>query len=235
MDREPLGNGVVCYVDGAHSFGVDGILLADFSQPGPNDIACDLCTGCGIVPLYWRMSRFPAAAVGVDIDPQAAALFSQGAAESGGGISSVCADLRALEGILPAGGYSLVTANPPYFRWGSGPRGRSAGARFDDTCTLEDVVNAASRLLSAKGRFCLCFRPEGLCGLMQLLRQYSLEPKRLRMAHGRADKAPFLVLLEGKKGARPGLSVLPPLFLKNGTGEDTAEMKEIFSGRRNRK
>ena len=32
MDREPLGNGVVCYVDGAHSFGVDGILLADFSN-----------------------------------------------------------------------------------------------------------------------------------------------------------------------------------------------------------
>ena len=40
-----------------------------------------------------------------------------------------------------------------------------------------------------------------------------LEPKRLRLVHGRQGKDASLALLEAKKGAAPGLRAEPPLLV----------------------
>lgn len=44
-------SGTKIYVSEDHRFGTDAFLLADFADPAPHHKVCDLCTGCGIVPL----------------------------------------------------------------------------------------------------------------------------------------------------------------------------------------
>ena len=50
---EYLGSGIRVAVSKEHSFGTDAVLLADFASPKRNEKACDLGTGCGIIPMIW--------------------------------------------------------------------------------------------------------------------------------------------------------------------------------------
>ena len=63
---------------------------------------------------------------------------------------------------------------------------------------------------------------------MAALRRRGLEPKRLRTVQGAAASAPWLLLLEAKKGGRPGLAVLPPLLLRDPDGGESAELSRIY-------
>ncbi|ERM91819.1 hypothetical protein O163_08505 [Caldanaerobacter subterraneus subsp. yonseiensis KB-1] len=56
-----------------------------------------------------------------------------------------------------------------------------------------------------------------------------MEPKKLRFVHPYVDSKPNLLLLEAKKGAQPSLTVLPPLYVYERTGEYTEEVKSIYS------
>ena len=54
---EPLGGGLQLVVSPAHEFSVDSLLLAAFAAIRKTDKACDLGTGCGIIPLLWCKGR----------------------------------------------------------------------------------------------------------------------------------------------------------------------------------
>lgn len=235
----PLGCGVRIVVSDLHRFGTDAVLLADFAAPSGRDIACDLGTGCGIVPLLWCRAPVPPAVTAVDISPDAIDLLTRSVALNGleDRLTPLCADLRELPAEL-AGRFRLVTMNPPYQPVDTGPASDCEGrrrARQEVTCTLTDVANAATRLLQTGGRFCLCLRPERLADALEALRRADLEPKRLRFVAVRPGAAPNLFLLEGKKGAHPGLRVEPTLVLTDGEGNDSPEMAGIYREYRNEK
>ena len=67
---------------------------------------------------------------------------------------------------------------------------------------------------------------------MTLFRQKGLEPKRLRLVQQRPGKAPFLFLLEGRRGGKPGLTVEPVLLIEGEGGGLSREMEEIYGNYR---
>ena len=78
------------------------------------------------------------------------------------------------------------------------------------------------------GSFCLVHKPERLADLCCALRARGLEPKRLRLVCRRAGDAPSLLLLEARRGGRPGLDIAAPLCLEDGTGRPTAELDNAY-------
>ena len=72
------------------------------------------------------------------------------------------------------------------------------------------------------------FRVERMAELFACLQSRSLEPKRLRLVQNTAQSAPKLLLLEAKKGGRPGLAVLPPLLLRDPDGGESKELSQIY-------
>jgi len=209
---EQLGGGVEVCVSKAHTFGSDAILLSNFAKPKSYDRCIDLCSGCGIVPLLWD---HPLPVTAVDIQPDAIGQMKLSKPE--GRIIPVLADLREPSALGHAA-FDLVTCNPPYRAVGTGIiSGRHSDrlARHETTCTLEDVCRAAAYLLRSGGRFCLCHLPERLADLLVLMRQYALEPKRVQFVQQRTDSAPWLVLAEGKRGAKPFLTVEAPVIMEN--------------------
>ena len=140
-------------------------------------------------------------------------------------------DLRKIRGLLPAGGFDLVVCNPPYYPAGSGRLPETEAlraARSETGCTLEDICTAAAWLLRWGGSFCLVHKPERLADLCCALRARGLEPKRLRLVCRRAGDAPSLLLLEARRGGRPGLDIAAPLCLEDGAGRPTAELDAIY-------
>lgn len=59
------------------------------------------------------------------------------------------------------------------------------------------------------------------------MRANGMELKRMRLVQHDICSRPFLVLLEGRKGGRPGLNMLPTLIMENG-GAPTPEAREIY-------
>ncbi len=213
-------------------FGTDALLLAAFALPRPGEQACDLGTGCGIIPFYW-LSRGARQVWGVELQTAACEQAERSAALSGvtDRFTVVNADLRALRGVLPGNSFDLLTMNPPYYKAGHGAQSRTAAdrtARHETALTLRDLTRSAARLLKFGGRFCICLPPERLTEALCEFRAAGLEPKRLRFAAHTAGKAPWLFLLEGKKGRRPGLTVEAELTVRTPEGAYTPEMRSIL-------
>ncbi len=230
VKREPLGNGYYVYVSPHHTFGTDAVLLSNFAKPRRSDRLVDLGTGCGIIPLLMLKNGYLGEAFGVDISEEAIALAKMSAAEQTDKFKPVLSDLNDLSGKISFGNHTLVTCNPPYKAPNAGlknPDIVEATARHELACTLEDIIAVSARLLQTGGRLCMCQRPERLPEMMSLMSQYLIEPKRLRIVCQREGLEPWLILLEGKRGAKKGLRIDPPLFIEK-NGELSPEMREIY-------
>ncbi len=237
---EPLGGGMEIYVSDSYHFSTDTILLADFAQPTGSKKCADLGTGCGTIPLLWLKCNRQITVAAVEIQADACALLRRSAAHNGAAaqLDVFCADVRALKGVLPFGAFDVVACNPPYKQSGTGilnPSDAKLLARHESACTLDDICEAAARLLQFGGRFCLCQRPERLADVMESMRRFDIEPKRLRLVQQRPGKAPKLFLLEGRRSGKRGfLDVLPTLFIENGSGGFSQEMLDIYGDYKSR-
>ena len=140
-------------------------------------------------------------------------------------------DIREIGKHLPRERFSLVTCNPPYFAAGSGFENKSEGrtiARSEVMCDSSDVCRAARYLLRYGGRLCVWQRPERLTDVICAMRDQGIEPKRIRLVQQREGSEPWLVLVEGRRGGRPGVKFLPVLLVENGSGGYSDEMREIY-------
>ena len=220
-------------VSAVHRFGTDAILLADFAVPARGETVCELGTGCGAIALRLCAEGTPAAVHGVDIAPDAIALAQQGADAFVGtpAPTFAVADWADPASIAPAGSFRRVVCNPPYFPPASGGVSEDAAARrarHEQPDTLRDVCRAAAWLLQFGGRFCLCHRPERLAAVLAALTAQGLEPKRLRPVQQTAATPPWLLLLEARKGGKPGLVWEAPLVLSDAEGSPSAEYRRIY-------
>lgn len=230
---EPLGKNCTVFVTAEHRFNTDTILLADFSMPMYREACADIGTGCGTIPLLWRARGNPKSITAVEIQPAAAQLAEKSAAENGfsSEITVVCGDVREYKTILPNESFDLMACNPPYFAQGSGYKSAAQAektARHDDCMTLSDLAAAAKFGLKRGGRLCICLPTVRLAEAMEIFRTAALEPKRLRLVQSTPKKAPYLFLLECKKGGKTGLAVEQTLILNDSTGKATPELNKIY-------
>ena len=195
----------------------DALALARFATLHPGDRVCDL--GCGVgnvlIPLGGRSTGLTLD--GVELRPQAAGLCRENLKRNGFRGTVVTGDLNLRYPELPWGGYDLVVANPPYFPPDTGkisPRDARAQARTEDSFSLASACRAAARLCRYGGRFALCLRPERLPELFGALAAEGIAPKRLQLWQPTPDREANLALVEGRKGGRPGLRVLPVIVEK---------------------
>lgn len=230
--KQPIGNGYFINVSKNHTFGTDAVLLADFASAKKVKKHCDLGAGCGIISMLLLRDGITESSVGVEISEEAVELAQKTADEyTNLNFNPLCLDLKCLKGKLPFGEFDLVTCNPPYKASGAGILSDSKTditARHETMCTLEDVISSASHLLKSSGSFCICQRPERLSDIICLMRKHRVEPKRLRIVCKKAGEEPWLVMLEGKRDAKSGMRILPPLFVYDQSGEYSEEMLKIY-------
>ena len=202
---EQLGPYTLSWPEGVFPLGGDALALGAFATVRSGWRVCDLGTGSGALLLLLARRAEGLSLTGVELDPLSARTARGNLARN-----SLAGEIR--EGDLrrpplPAGGFDLVISNPPYFPVGAGRGGGMA--RREECCTLEELCAAAARLVKNGGRFALCHRPERLADVVCALRACRLEPKRMHLVSHSPDHPPSLLLVEGVKGGRPGLAIVP--------------------------
>ncbi len=194
----------------------------------------DLGTGVGVIPLLLAKLSPAASLIGIELQSAQADRAKRNVELNNLSekVNIVSGDLRQFRDLLPAGKTDLVVSNPPFRAAGSGriaPNDERAAARHELAGDLADFVAAAAWLLKHGGRFCLISLAERLPELFRLLESAGIAPKRLRMIHPRQGEPAKMVLVEGRKGGRPGLAVEAPLLIYRGTGRDyTPEVLRMY-------
>ena len=88
----------------------------------------------------------------------------------------------------------------------SGPASRAhQTARREDTCSLDTLLASAAWALRYGGDFYLVHRPERLAEIFAKASALHLEPKRLCLLRHKENGPVSLVLIQCRKGGKPGL------------------------------
>ena len=184
----------------------DSLVLAHFVKLPKNAKVLDLGAGCGTLGLMLCAKDPGCHVTGVEIDPaaHAAALENIARNELDARMSSICADLRQF--VPDHGVFGVCISNPPYFSGGIASATHPV-ARQDDCCPPEILFAAAGRALKFGGDFFLVHKPERLAELITCGSRVQLEAKRLLLVRHRLHSDISLILLQFRKGAKPGLKI----------------------------
>lgn len=200
--------------------GIDSQMLAWFATIHTEEKVCDLGCGVGVIGLLLAQRQPRLTLDGIELVTESAKLAGVNLRENGLTGQIINGDLRAYRNwFTPPGGYDLVVSNPPYFapQTGKTAQGVRKTARSEACCTVTDLCAAAGWLLRTGGRFALCYRAERLAALFHALEKHGMEPKRMQLVQHSPAHPPKFVLVEAMRLARPGLKVLPTLFVDGWT------------------
>lgn len=214
-------------------FGMDAVLLSSFAKAKPGERVLDLGTGNGIIPILMEAKTKGEQFYGLEIQEESADLARRSVELNGleDKIKIVTGDIKEAADIFGAASFHVITMNPPYMTDSHGivnPTDAKAIARHEITCSLEEMISQASKVLKSKGRFYMVHRPFRLAEIMSLMVKYHLEPKRMRLVYPYVDKEPNIVLIEGLKGGNSRITVEPPLIVYEAPGVYTEELKRLY-------
>ena len=208
-------------------FGVDAVFLSDFVRIRPGENVLDLGTGNGIIPVLLSAKTEARHITGLEIQADTAEMARRSVAHNHleDRIDIVTGDIKEAAELFKPAFFDVITTNPPYMLVDHGMRNlddAKAIARHEVLCSLDDILRESMRLMQDKSRFYMIHRPFRLTEIMIKMHQYKIEPKRIRFVHPYIDKEPAMVLIEGVRGARPRVTVEPPLIIydRNGTAEE---------------
>ena len=224
---EYLPNGFTLEIgDDAFPLSTDSMLLAHFVQLHNDDHVLDLGAGCGTLGILLCAGNSRCQVTGIEINPQAHAAAEANIRRNGlqDRMVSICADLRSVS--LPMGSFPVCVSNPPYYPGGPASKDNPQ-ARREDTCSPAQLFAAAAHALKFGGDFFLVHKPERLAELIACGAKENLEAKRLRLVRHKEGGSISLILLQFRKGGKPGL-ILEEGFLRQSDGSPSAYYKEIY-------
>ena len=226
---EQLPNGYTLNIpDGCFPLSTDTMLLSDFVRVGSNSSVLDLGSGCGTLGLLICSQQPTCHVTGIELDDAAhrAALDNIHRNSLSARMNSICADIRHVNQLLPAGSFACCISNPPYFSGGPADQ-KTPLARRDDRCEPEALFRSAAWALQYGGDFFLVHKPEKLAQLCGCAVQNGLEPKKLRLIRHKPGTPVILILLQCSKGGKPGL-VWEENYLLEPDGTPSAYYQNIY-------
>jgi tRNA1Val (adenine37-N6)-methyltransferase len=216
-----------------YRFSIDAVILAHHIVLKDMDVAVDLGTGCGIIPLIVAHRNPSVRLYGIEIQKELADLASRNVRlnHMEDRITIVHGDIKHFNTHLEPEGADVVFSNPPYRKLLSGrvsPDPERAVARHEIRASLADVISVAGKLLKPSGRLFVIYPAERTADLITQMRAFKLEPKRLRLVHSREDSDAELIVAEGLKHGKPGVAVVPCLIVHKGDGSYTYEVSQMM-------
>lgn len=218
---------------GRFCFGMDAVLLSSFAKVKKGEKALDLGTGTGILPILLEAKSEGSFYAGLEIQEESADMARRSVQHNGleSKIEIITGDIKEAADIFGAASFEVITTNPPYMIGEHGLKNENDAkyiARHEALCTLDDIIRESARILKPKGRFYMVHRPFRLAEILAKMSGNGIEPKRMRLVYPYIDKEPNMVLVEGMRGAKPRMTVEPPLIVYEKNGNYTKELLEMY-------
>lgn len=222
-----------------HRAGHDAMLLAAAVPAVAGERVADAGAGIGAAGLALAARMADVAVTLIEREGELVGLARHNIRHNGldSRVSCVEADIAELAAApqrfgLVSAAFDHVMMNPPYHDSGRhrpSPDALRALAHVAADGLLRQWVEAAVRLLAAKGRLTLIWRADGLSEVLEALRPH-LGGVTVLPVHSRPDRPAIRVLVWGRRGSRAPLVLMPGLVLQDETGRPSAAAEAILRG-----
>lgn len=217
------------------AFSLDSLLVSEFASitKYTNKIV-DLGTGNGVIPLFLS-KKTKAQITGIEIQEISSDLAKRNVQLNNleDQISIINDDMKNWRKYFRNNSVDMVISNPPFFKFDGNEKQLNdltqlTLARHEISITLEEIIQTASNLLKDKGHFALVHRVDRFMDIIENMKKYDIEPKKIQFCHTKINKEGKILLVEGIKYGKPGLRILPPLIAHDDDGQYSAEVLEMF-------
>jgi len=214
-------------------FGIDSVILTEFAKKDmkKNKKIVDLGAGTGILGILLAKKVEAFEIIGVEVQKDVAEMAQKSVELNNlqNIIKIINEDIHSLT--LEKNTFDYVITNPPYKRKGTGLVNNSDKkiiSRHETTVRLEEWIRVAKNLLKDKGAIYIVYRPDRLSEIVNVLKRYKLEPKKIRFVYPSIDKEANLVLIKAVKSGNEFLRVEKPLIIYKEDNSYTDEILNIY-------
>mgnify|MGYP003293258953 CR=1 FL=1 len=214
-------------------FSIDSILLANFVILNKRVTRIlDIGTGNAPIPLMLT-KRIPAKIDGVEIQKESFELAEESVKYNNldNQINLIYGDIKELYKLMENNSYDTIVSNPPYFKSNTKVpinEGKRL-ARNEQTLSIKDIFIIAKKLLKDGGNIAIVIDTERLVEVMELMRQCSIEPKRIQFVYPKNTKNSKIMLVEGTKNGNPGIKVLNPIYIQDEENNYTEYIENLLN------
>ncbi len=227
LDYIPKTNLYMKHVDNSYSFGIDSILLADFSKMKKNKTLIDIGAGSGILSLaclsYYNLKKV----YSIEIQKEKAKLLRENLKlNSLKNIELINEDLNKTN--FKENFVDYIITNPPYYKKGANIKNKEEEfliSRQEIKMNLSDIFKFSNRTLKDRGKLFMIHKPERLVDIVK--ESGNLKLKKIKFVQSKAFEKPVFILMEFVKNANDGLKFENPLIIYDENNNYTKEVKEI--------
>jgi len=216
------------------NFSLDSVLLPNFVTINKNiNNILDLCTGNAPIPMILS-TKTDAKIYGVELQKEIFELASESIElnKLDDRIELINKNINDILEDFETETFDVITCNPPYFENNELNKKNNnqvkSVARHEIYMRLEDIFKISKKLLKNNGVVAIVHRPERLVEIIETMKKYNIEPKRLQFIYPNENKESNMILIEGKKNGNKGLKILKPLFVHEDNGDYRKEILDMF-------
>jgi tRNA1(Val) A37 N6-methylase TrmN6 len=217
------------------NFSIDSMLVSEFATVlKSTESILDLGCGNGAIPLFLS-TKTKAHITGIEILESSSNLAMKNIKLNNleNQIDIINDDMKNWSNYFKEKSFDLIVSNPPFFKCNTvnnsfSDKEKFTVARHEISITLEDIIKIASSLIKDKGYFTLVHRVDRFVEIIDTMRKYRIEPKKVRFCHTKIEKNARILLIEGVKFGFPHLKMLPPLIINDGVGRYSDEILKML-------
>ena len=217
------------------NFTLDSVLISDFVKINrKTKKILDIGTGCGIISILLA-KRSKAKITGIEILETMAEIAKENVKNNGfyEQISIVNEDIKNYKKTFSEAQFDTIVTNPPYFEFKGdfsqiNDLEQLACARHNVNLTVEEIIKISAYLLKNMGSFSIVFRSERLIEILELLKKYNLEPKRMKNCYTKWNENAKICIIEAIKDANIGLLIEMPIFVYDKNGKKSEYIENLY-------
>lgn len=226
LDYIPRTNLKMIHIDGAYSFGIDSILLADFAKMKKNKTLLDIGSGNGILAIMandlYKLEKVYAVEIQ---EAKAKVLRDNLDLNNIKNIKIINEDLNKIE--FKENSIDYIITNPPYYKIDQNIKNKDEEfliSRQELYLNLDDIFVFANKALKDKGKLFMIHKPERMVEIFN--KSGNVKPKRIQFASSTFDTKPQFILIEFVKNAKDGIKIEDPIIIYK-DGKYTDQVKKI--------
>jgi len=216
------------------NFSLDSVLLPNFVTINKH-IKKVLDIGCGNAPIPLILStKTDASIIGVEIqkDVYDLAIETVNFNNLNEQIEVINDDINNYVKSIDPCSFDIITCNPPFFKTISDNHKCDSDyktiARHEGSLNLSSLFKIANKLLKTNGVIAIVHRPERLVEILEEMKKNNIEPKKIQFVYPNQFKEANVLLVEGRQNGKPGIKIMPPLYVHNEDGSYTDSVKKFF-------
>lgn len=214
-------------------FSIDSILLANFVTLNKS-ITKILDIGTGNAPIPLMLTKRTSVKIdGAEIQKESFNLGEESVKYNNldNQIKLIYGDIKELYKEMENNSYDTIVSNPPYFKSNTKVpvnEGKRL-ARNEQTLSIKDIFIIAKKLLKDGGNIAIVIDTERLVEVIGLMKENSIEPKRIQFVYPKNTKNSKIMLIEGTKNGNPGIKVLNPIYIQDEENNYTKYIENLLN------